>query len=313
VLLGHAQVRFLEPLELNKELNGLPDTIKWSRTSAEGTDGLVYEVHLEDEMPSGNFTWRGFQQRTQRDQWVRMSCFIRFTGNVPEPSSNVGFKIQGSICNEWVHKVRPDEWTFVNAVSPSRPGYDHDHHLLIFDSMTGPQRVLFTCLKLEVFNRMPPPLPVKAMGQDNSTPTTSGQLDEPTSERREPSATVDAGERIVDWLACLQAEVPLEVEGPESPGWRVSQGARRLSMRLGRNARDEADGERGAAISVDNPAPPTLIVLPSEASSDRGRERVTVISAIVDQPSASTRHELFGLSAVQVCMDSSGLARTQIR
>ena len=54
-------------------------------------------------------------------------------------------------------ECEPDEWKYVSVVKPSNPGGDGNHHLLIFDSVHGPQEVRFAALTLEVFGPGEPP------------------------------------------------------------------------------------------------------------------------------------------------------------
>ena len=76
--------------------------------------------------------------------------WIRFIDKVPPPSSNFGLKIHGSIQNEWVRELRPNEWGFVSAIAPGS-NRDGSHLLLIFDSIAEKQEVEFAGLKCDIF------------------------------------------------------------------------------------------------------------------------------------------------------------------
>lgn len=80
---------------------------------------------------------------------------------MPKPSPNFGFKIHGEIHNDWVKGCRPDEWCFVSAEGFAHPGGDGNHLLMIFDTVSGPRRILFNGYMCEVFESHPVDRPVQ--------------------------------------------------------------------------------------------------------------------------------------------------------
>lgn len=267
--LANMRLKYLASLS-HDVLDGMPEWLKEDRTTnpATGTEGLVYELNVtSDGWPSGVYSWRGFVEQTHHDQWVRMSAWVYFEERVPARTSSFGFKIQGTLHNEWVASVRPNTWTLVCAICKSRPGYDGDRHVLIFDSVVGPQRVRFTKLKFELFEQQPPPL--------MSAPTPRDTVDADAAiDIATPAAAVDPVERIVDWLASLRAT---SVAPP------LSERERDYPPLLTSHAPSWSDVGSHQPVQVQVP-------------------RETIISTMLDQPSAQLRHELLGLTCIQLVM-----------
>jgi len=121
-----------------------------------GASGPVMRWGKGHQGPSG-MQWCGWRFHVSHGHWLRMSCWIKFIDRVPPPSGNFGVKIQGQVDNGWVRECQPNVWKYISVVKPSNPGGDGDHHLLIFDSIHGPQEVRFAALTLEDFGPGVPP------------------------------------------------------------------------------------------------------------------------------------------------------------
>jgi len=121
-----------------------------------GASGPVMRWGKGHQGPSG-MQWCGWRFHVAHGHWLRMSCWIKFVDRIPPPSGNFGVKIQGQVDNSWVRECQPDVWKYISVVKPSNPGGDDNHHLLIFDSIHGPQEVRFAALTLEVFESGAPP------------------------------------------------------------------------------------------------------------------------------------------------------------
>lgn len=116
---------------------------EWSRKSS-GSSSLPWQ-------------WAGWQQTIPSGKFAKMCAWIQFVDSVPAPSYNFGFKMQGSLVNQWVSSAKADEWSYVHAIAPTHEGGDGDHFLLIFDSVAGPATVQcpFPSFRPPPFPRLP--------------------------------------------------------------------------------------------------------------------------------------------------------------
>ena len=68
---------------------------------------------------------------------MRMSAWVAFRDTVPRQSSGLGFKITGTVRNEWLRGMRPNQWKWVSIVEKITTNGDRNHVLFIFDSIPG--------------------------------------------------------------------------------------------------------------------------------------------------------------------------------
>jgi hypothetical protein len=68
---------------------------------------------------------------------MRMSAWVAFRDYVPEPSANFGFKITGTVRNEWVKDMVPNKWKWVSVVEKITTDGDRNYVLYIFNSIPG--------------------------------------------------------------------------------------------------------------------------------------------------------------------------------
>lgn len=109
---------------------------------------------------SGPWQWSGWQKSIPRHLWIRVSCWIKFVGEVPAPSSNFGLKLHGRVDNSWVRNCRPNTWTYISSVAQATGG-DGNHILLIFDSIQESTVIRFTELRLEIIDSPQAQTPIK--------------------------------------------------------------------------------------------------------------------------------------------------------
>jgi len=95
--------------------------------------------------------WSGWQKSIPRHLWIRLSCWIKFVGEVPTPSFNFGLKLHGRVDNSWVRSCRPNTWEHISSVAQATGG-DGNHIILIFDSIDESTVIRFTELKLEIID-----------------------------------------------------------------------------------------------------------------------------------------------------------------
>lgn len=109
---------------------------------------------------SGLWQWSGWQKPIPSHLWIRLSCWIKFVGEVPAPSSNFGLKLHGRLDNSWVKNCRPNTWKHITSVGPAMGG-DGNHILLIFDSIQKRTVIRFTELRLEIIDSPQAKVPIK--------------------------------------------------------------------------------------------------------------------------------------------------------
>jgi hypothetical protein len=126
-------------------------------------------VKCEDEPGAGNvFAYEkmgeseqsgqcgGWTVKVSKGHWLRVSASIKFLGDVPEPTDNFGFKLHGSVRNEWLHECTAHEWHQISSEGFAIGG-DSSHVLLIFDTMVGPMKVLVKDLQCDILEQSPLP------------------------------------------------------------------------------------------------------------------------------------------------------------
>ena len=107
--------------------------------------------YIKTRSGGGPWQWSGFQKHIPHNLWIKVSCWIKFVGQVPPPSGNFGLKLHGRVDNSFLKKCRPDTWEYISSVAKATGG-DGNHILLIFDSIHEGITIRFTELKLEVIN-----------------------------------------------------------------------------------------------------------------------------------------------------------------
>lgn len=107
--------------------------------------------YSKNETGSGPWQWSGWQKSIPRHLWIRLSCWIKFVGEVPAPSSNFGLKLHGRVDNSWVRNCRANTWEYISSVAQATGG-DGNHIILIFDSIRERTVIRFTELRLEVID-----------------------------------------------------------------------------------------------------------------------------------------------------------------
>ena len=83
---------------------------------------------------------------------MRLSAWVAFKDKVPRPSNNFGFKITGTVRNEWLQGMRSNEWKWVSVVEKITTNGDGNHVLFIFDSIQEDQEVYLSGMKLEIYD-----------------------------------------------------------------------------------------------------------------------------------------------------------------
>ena len=87
-----------------------------------------------------------------------MSAWVAFRDRVPYPSNNFGFKLTGTVNNDWVRDMKPNEWKWVSVVGKVVKNGDGNHVLYIFDSIPESVEVFLSGMKLEIFDDVPTPV-----------------------------------------------------------------------------------------------------------------------------------------------------------
>ena len=95
-------------------------------------------------------------------QWIRLGAWVKFEDTVPQPSSNLGFKINGKINNEWLSDCEAGKWKYISVVGPVKPNGDNGFVLFIFDSMVETDTVRIAAPEMEIFDEEPKAREVKS-------------------------------------------------------------------------------------------------------------------------------------------------------
>ena len=125
---------------------------EWTR-SGDSTESLPWQ-------------WAGWREAIPTGKFAKMCSWIKFVGQVPPPSHNFGFKLQGNLVNDWVSALGADEWHYVHAISHTFEGGDSNNFIMILDSVPAPAKV--NRKETLPYPNVPPSLSgPKSLGQDN--------------------------------------------------------------------------------------------------------------------------------------------------